>query len=45
VNSGTFTYVIESDWGYRVGVAQTQTSYTWTRDLRRQDGLVRDVGG
>ena len=33
VNSGSFTYVIESSWGYRVGVPQTQTSYTWTRDL------------
>src|SRR5215211_1193437 len=33
VNSGSFTYVIESNWGYRVGVQQTQTSYTWTRDL------------
>jgi chitodextrinase len=33
VNSGSFTYVIESSFGYRVGVPQTQTSYTWTRDL------------
>lgn len=33
VNSGSFTYVVESDWGYRVGVPQTQTSYTWTRDM------------
>jgi hypothetical protein len=33
VNSGSFTYVIESNWGYRVGVPQTQTSYTWTRDV------------
>jgi hypothetical protein len=33
VNSGSFTYVIEASFGYRVGVAQTQTSYTWTRDL------------
>jgi hypothetical protein len=33
VNSGSFTYVIESNWGYRVGVPQTQTSYTWTRDM------------
>jgi hypothetical protein len=32
-NSGSFTYVIEAGFGYRVGVAQTQTSYTWTRDL------------
>lgn len=32
-NSGSFTYVIEADFGYRVGVSQTQTSYTWTRDL------------
>src|SRR5215208_1392059 len=32
-SSGSFTYVIQSDWGYRVGVPQTQTSYTWTRDL------------
>ena len=33
VNSGSFTYVIESSWGYRVGVSPTQTTYTWTRDL------------
>jgi hypothetical protein len=33
VNSGSFTYVIEASFGYRVGVTQTQTSYTWTRDL------------
>jgi hypothetical protein len=33
VNSGSFTYVIEASWGYRVGVPQTQTSYTWTRDM------------
>jgi hypothetical protein len=33
VNSGSFIYVIEASFGYRVGVAQTQTSYTWTRDM------------
>lgn len=33
VNSGSFTYVIEASFGYRLGVSQTQTSYTWTRDL------------
>jgi hypothetical protein len=33
VNSGSFTYVIEASFGYRVGVTQTQTSYTWTRDM------------
>jgi hypothetical protein len=33
VNSGNFTYVIEASFGYRVGVPQTQTSYTWTRDM------------
>jgi cellulose 1,4-beta-cellobiosidase len=33
VNSGSFTYVIEASFGYRVGVQQTQTSYTWTRDM------------
>jgi hypothetical protein len=32
VNSGSFTYVIEASFGYRVGVTQTQTTYTWTRD-------------
>jgi hypothetical protein len=32
-SSGSFSYVIEADFGYRVGVSQTQTSYTWTRDL------------
>ena len=33
VNPGSFTYVIEASFGYRVGVPQTQTSYTWTRDI------------
>jgi hypothetical protein len=33
VNSGSFTYVIEAGFGYRLGVPQTQTSYTWTRDM------------
>lgn len=33
VNSGSFTYVIEASFGYRVGVPQTHTSYTWTRDM------------
>jgi hypothetical protein len=33
VSSGSFTYVIEASFGYRVGVPQTQTSYTWTRDI------------
>jgi Fibronectin type III domain len=33
VNSGSFTYVIEASFGYRVGAAQAQTSYTWTRDM------------
>jgi hypothetical protein len=33
VNSGTFTYVIEASFGYRLGVPQTQTSFTWTRDM------------
>jgi len=33
VNSGSFTYVIDASYGYRVGVAQAQTSYTWTRDM------------
>jgi hypothetical protein len=33
VNSGSFTYVIEASFGYRVGAPQTQTSYTWTRDM------------
>jgi len=32
-NSGSFTYVIEASFGYRIGVAQTATSYTWTRDI------------
>lgn len=32
-NSGSFTYVIEASFGYRVGVAPPQTSYTWTRDM------------
>jgi hypothetical protein len=33
VNSGSFTYVIEASFGYRVGVPKGQTSYTWTRDM------------
>ena len=33
VNAGSFVYVIEASWGYRVGVPQTETSYTWTRDM------------
>jgi fibronectin type III domain protein len=33
VNTGSFTYVIEASFGYRIGVQQTQTSYTWTRDM------------
>ena len=33
VNAGSFTYVIEASFGYRVGVPQTQTSFTWTRDM------------
>jgi hypothetical protein len=33
VNSGSFTDVIEASFGYRVGVPQTRTSYTWTRDM------------
>jgi hypothetical protein len=33
VSSDSFTYVIEASFGYRVGVPQTQTSYTWTRDM------------
>ena len=32
-NSGSFTYVIEASFGYRVGVAPPHTSYTWTRDM------------
>jgi hypothetical protein len=32
-SSSSFTYVIEASFGYRVGVPQTQTTYTWTRDL------------
>jgi hypothetical protein len=33
VNAGSFTYVIRASFGYTVGVPQTQTSYTWTRDM------------
>ena len=33
VNPSSFTYVIEASFGYRIGVPQTQTSYTWTRDI------------
>jgi hypothetical protein len=32
-NSGSFTYVIEASFGYRVGVQPPNTSYTWTRDM------------
>jgi hypothetical protein len=31
--SGSFTYVIEASFGYRVGVKPPSTSYTWTRDM------------
>ena len=33
VNPGSFTYVIEASFGYRVGVPKTETSYKWTRDI------------
>ena len=33
MNAGNFTYVIEASFGYGVGVPQTQTTYTWTRDM------------
>src|SRR5215218_6429806 len=33
VNPSSFTYVIRASFGYQVGVQQTQTSYTWTRDM------------
>jgi hypothetical protein len=33
VNSGSFVYVIRASFGYQVGVPQTETSYTWTRDM------------
>ena len=33
VNSGSFTYVIEASFGYRVGVKPPSTSFTWTRDM------------
>jgi len=33
VNSGSFMYVIQASYGYRVVVPPTQTSYTWTRDM------------
>ena len=33
VNSGSFVYVIRASFGYQVGVPQTETSYTWTRDI------------
>lgn len=33
MNSGSFTYVIRADFGYQVGVPQTETSYTWTRHM------------
>jgi hypothetical protein len=33
VNPGSFTYVIRASFGYQVGVPQTETSYTWTRDM------------
>ena len=33
VNSGSFLYVIRADSGYQLGVAQTETSFTWTRDI------------
>ena len=33
VNSGSFIYVIRADFGYQLGVPQTETSFTWTRDI------------
>ena len=33
VNPSSFTYVIRASFGYQVGVPQTETSYTWTRDM------------
>jgi hypothetical protein len=33
VSSSSFVYVIDASYGYRVGVSQTLTSYTWTRDM------------
>ena len=33
VNAGSFLYVIRANSGYQLGVPQTETSYTWTRDI------------
>jgi hypothetical protein len=32
-NSGSFVYAIQASFGYTVGVPQTQTTFTWTRDM------------
>ena len=46
VNSGSFTYVIEASFGYRVGVrADADELHVDARHDPRQDLLVRDVGG
>ena len=33
VNSGSFLYVIRASFGYQLGVPQTETTFTWTRDI------------
>jgi hypothetical protein len=33
VNSGSFIYVIRAGFGYQLGVPQTETTFTWTRDI------------
>jgi hypothetical protein len=32
-NPGSFTYVIEASFGYRLGVKPPSTTFTWTRDM------------
>ena len=32
-NPGSFTYVIQASFGYRLGVKPPETSFTWTRDM------------
>jgi len=33
VNAGSFLYVIRASFGYQLGVPQTETTFTWTRDI------------
>jgi len=46
VNAGSFLYVIRASFGYQLGVPQTETTFTWTRDIhpRRTYSFVMWAG-